>query len=145
MTGGAAEKRAAILAEARTWLGTPFHNGQGVKGAGVDCLYLLYRVYVDFAHVVPEFDVPVYRPQWFLHKDEALYLKGVARYAKRIKLEDSLPADFVMFKFGRHAAHGAILIDQRTIIHAYQPLGRVVITDLDHIAHRAHSVWSVFA
>lgn len=35
--------RAAVIAEARTWLGTPFHHKQGLKGVGVDCLHLWWR------------------------------------------------------------------------------------------------------
>lgn len=138
------EMRAAIVAAARTWDGTPFHNGQGVKDAGVDCLHLLYHVYVLECGAVPAFELPRYKPQWFLHRDEPLYLQGVAKYARRIELADVKAADFGMFNFGRHAAHGAIFIDSRTIIHAYQPIGRVVITDVDHIGYRLHSCWSVF-
>jgi cell wall-associated NlpC family hydrolase len=29
--------RAAVVAEARSWLGTPFHHQGRVKAAGVDC------------------------------------------------------------------------------------------------------------
>jgi len=136
--------REQVVAEARTWEGTPYHHCTGVKGAGVDCLYLLYRVYVDFAQIVPQFELPQYAPQWFLHRDEELYLDGIARHARRIELHEAKPADFAMFNFGRHAAHGAILIDQRTILHAYQPMKRVVVTDIEHIVRRLHSCWTVF-
>lgn len=30
-------QRAAVVAEARSWIGTPYHNCADVKGAGVDC------------------------------------------------------------------------------------------------------------
>ena len=47
--------REKIVAEARSWIGTPYHNCADIKGVGVDCGMLLVRVYVDTG-VVPPFD-----------------------------------------------------------------------------------------
>ncbi len=52
--------RQAVIAEAVTWIGTPFHHAARVKGAGVDCLMLLAEVYERAGaapHVVPPFYV----------------------------------------------------------------------------------------
>ena len=40
-------QRAAVVAEARSWIGTPYHHAADVKGHGVDCAMLLIRVYCD--------------------------------------------------------------------------------------------------
>jgi hypothetical protein len=37
--------RAAVVKEALTWLGTPYHHHARVKGVGVDCARLLCAVY----------------------------------------------------------------------------------------------------
>lgn len=37
-------KRSAIVNEALTWEGTPWHHHQRVKGAGVDCVQFLFAV-----------------------------------------------------------------------------------------------------
>jgi cell wall-associated NlpC family hydrolase len=42
-----AAQRATVVAEARSWIRTPYHNCADVKGAGVDCGMLLVRVFVD--------------------------------------------------------------------------------------------------
>lgn len=133
--------RADVLAEAYTWLGTPFHNGADVKGAGVDCAMLLVRVFCDLG-LAPMFDPRPYEPQWFMHRDEEKYLGWLNRYARRV--EHAQPADVMLFNFGRHAAHGAIVIDDHTIIHAYQHKGRCIVDDPAHLMDRLHSIWSAF-
>src|SRR6185437_15824401 len=39
-------QRAAVVAEARSWIGTPYHNCADIKGTGVDCGMLIVRVFV---------------------------------------------------------------------------------------------------
>ena len=34
------DPRAAVVKEAESWIGTPFHHAARVKGAGIDCLML---------------------------------------------------------------------------------------------------------
>ena len=98
--------RAAIVAAAREWIGTPYHNCADVKGVGVDCGMLLVRVYVDLGLVEP-FDPRPYSPDWHLHRGEERYLghllaraHGVARPA---------PGDIVLFRYGRCYSHGGIV------------------------------------
>ena len=45
-------RRAAVVAEAATWLRTPYHHMGRVKNAGTDCLMLLAEVY-EAAGVIP--------------------------------------------------------------------------------------------
>jgi len=66
-------QRAAVVAEARRWIGTPYHHQADVLGAGVDCGMLLVRVYVDTG-VVPPFDPRPYSVQWHLHREDERYL-----------------------------------------------------------------------
>jgi cell wall-associated NlpC family hydrolase len=46
-----ASQRAAVVAEAKTWIGTPYHHAADVKGHGVDCAMLLVRIYGDLGLV----------------------------------------------------------------------------------------------
>lgn len=132
--------RQAIVAEALTWAGTPFHDRAGVKGAGVDCIHFIIRVFAA-AGVIKDFDPPVYSPQWFLHKDEPLFLTGLEKYAHQVEMPE--PGDIAMFNFGRHAAHGAIIIDHYTMIHAYKACGEVLRDSRAAHESRLHSYWSV--
>ncbi len=120
-----ARQRAAIVAEAATWLRTPYHHQAGVKGAGCDCAFLLIRVFAACG-LVPEVDPRPYPPDWHLHRDEERYLGWIRRYAGRI--ETPLPGDVALWRFGRTVSHAGIVVEWPTIIHAYRGEG-VVLED----------------
>lgn len=125
-----AEERAAITAEARTWIGTPYHDCAMVKGAGVDCAMIIKAVFEGCGIETPiEFDS--YSPQWYLHRSDELYLNKVLERAREIPEAEAKPADIVMYKFGRCFAHGAIVIEPGfpSIIHAFKQAGVVTIGD----------------
>jgi NlpC/P60 family putative phage cell wall peptidase len=121
-------RRAAVVAEAATWLGTPYHHMGRVKGGGTDCLMLLAEVY-EAAGVVPNVEVPFYPPDWHLHRGVERYLEGLMRYAREIPngADDPppQPGDAVLFKFGRCFAHGAIVVGWPRLIHAWHNAGVV--------------------
>lgn len=123
--------RDVILAEAASWIGTPFHDCASQKGVGVDCAMLLKRVF-ETSGAVPEFDTGPYSPQWFLHRGEELFMSTVLAYAREISEENVLPGDVVLYKIGRCYAHGAIVESWPcSIIHAHKASGCVVRTAAD--------------
>jgi cell wall-associated NlpC family hydrolase len=83
-----AKQRAAVVAEARSWIGTRYHNCADVKGAGVDCGMLLVRVFVDTGLCAP-FDPRPYPPDWHLHRSEEKYLGFVFDRAHEVFLTDA--------------------------------------------------------
>jgi NlpC/P60 family putative phage cell wall peptidase len=131
----------AVLAEARSWLGTPFHHAAMVKGkrGGVDCAHFLIGVYSAVGRI-EAFEPERYPPDWHFHRDAERFLGSVQRYAERV--EAGAPADVAMFRFGRCASHAAIVLDWPLVIHAYFRQG-VVITDATgaELAGRLHSFW----
>lgn len=137
------EARAAVIAEARTWLKTPWAHAQDCKGAGVDCAMILVRCFVD-THCIEPFDPRPYPMQWYLHQTEARYLGFVEKYGKKIDRAAALPADIDMFNFGHAAAHGAIVLDNRVMIHAHRPARMVLMDERSSLAHRHDSTWSLF-
>ena len=58
-------ERAAVVAEARQWLRTPYHHMGRVRGAGVDCATLLAEVYARAGMVEPV-AIEFYPPDWHL-------------------------------------------------------------------------------
>ena len=138
-------ERAAVVAEARAWLRTPYHHMGRVKGAGVDCATLLAEVYAR-AGVIPPQTIPFYPPDWHLHRDAERYLGFVLEHAVELsaissqlsadqpseliadglKLTASLPADIALWRFGRCFSHGAIVVDWPLVIHAYVGKGCVM-------------------
>jgi cell wall-associated NlpC family hydrolase len=133
--------REDVVREARSWLGTPFHDCADVKGAGVDCAMMLVRVFVDLG-VVPPFDPRPYYPQWFLHSSESRFLNWMRKLARPIEVAQA--GDVVLFSFGHQAAHGAIIVDDDSMVHAYLPAGRVILDSRGALAHCRHSYWSAF-
>ncbi len=55
--------RDAIVAEATSWLGTPYRHQASLKGVGCDCLGLLRGVWRAFHGDEPE-AMPAYTPDW---------------------------------------------------------------------------------
>jgi cell wall-associated NlpC family hydrolase len=119
-------QRQRVVAEAETWLRTPYHHMGRIKGGGTDCLMLLAEVY-EAAGVIPHVDVPFYPPDWNLHRDAERYLQGLMCYAREID-GPSQSGDVAVFKFGRCFAHGAIVVSWPRLIHAWCDAG-VVFAD----------------
>ena len=58
-----AERRAAIVAAAHGWLGTPYRHQASVRGAGADCLGLVRGVWREVIGPEPEAPPP-YSSDW---------------------------------------------------------------------------------
>jgi len=121
-------QRAAAVAEALTWLGTPFRDCADRKGVGVDCAMMLVRVFVDTG-IIPAFDPRPYAPQWFQHRSEEKFLGFVGRFGIEVE-RAPVPGDVIVYRFGRCFAHGAIVVDGENVVHAYKRLGAVVMSPL---------------
>src|SRR5215471_12916596 len=121
-------QRDELVAEAGSWLRTPYHHMGRVKGGGTDCLMLLVAVY-ETAGVIPPVAVPFYPPDWNLHRNSERYLEGIVRFAREIEGPPRV-ADVALFKFGRTFAHGAIVVSWPRLIHAWHDAG-VVYADAD--------------
>jgi cell wall-associated NlpC family hydrolase len=120
-----ASQRAAVVAEARSWLRTPYHHEGDLKRVGVDCGMLVVRCFVDTGIVAP-FDPRPYSRQWMLHRDEEVYLGFVFDRSKAVASPQ--PGDVAVYKFGRCYSHGGIITgsDPLTIIHAFSRAGMVI-------------------
>lgn len=126
--------RAAIVAEARSWLNTPYHHAAQIKGVGCDCAMFPAAVYHAMGLIgEPEFES--YPQDWNLHRSEERYLSMVETMARPVT---GLPeaGDFVLWRWGRCFAHGAIVSQWPGIIHAVRGQG-VVIDDASRNARLA--------
>lgn len=133
--------RAAIVAEAMRWIGTPYHHAANVRGAGVDCAMLLVEVYKAVGLAPVDFDPRPYSMQWFLHRDDERYLGFIGLHATRV-VEPEI-GDVLMYRFGRSASHGAILVEPGYIVHAYRESGKVERVEARAMAARFDSAWTV--
>lgn len=140
-TSSNSELRSAVIAEAISWIGTPFHHAQATKGRGVDCVLSLIEWFA-VPGVVERFDPRPYPASWFLHRDEERYLDGIARYADRLPDGvEPLPADIALYHFGRCVAHGGLILDDTFIIHACAIARRVERRERSAMLPKLHSYW----
>ncbi len=120
-------QRQAIITEALTWLGTPYHSHARVKGAGVDCGLFIAEVF-EHCGVIPHVDPGYYSPEWMLHHSEELYQQWVEKFFVKRAGRPPLPGDIIIYKFGLCRSHGAIVIDYPKIIHSYIHRGVIIDT-----------------
>ncbi|TNC07122.1 hypothetical protein FF100_33675 [Methylobacterium terricola] len=119
------QTRAHVVAQARRWIGTPYHPGADVHGIGVDCGMLLVRVFVDTG-LLPPFDPRPYPQDWHLHRDDERYLGFLLGRTREVSGPE--PGDIVMFRQGRTYAHGGIVTatDPLVLVHAFSPAQAVI-------------------
>lgn len=110
----------AVLAEARTWLGTPYHHMARIKGVGADCATFPAAVYAACGVIAPV-AISHYPPDWHLNRGGERYLDQVLGRAAPIA--EAEPGDFALWRIGRAFAHGAIVIAWPRIIHAVVGIG----------------------
>ena len=142
-----AEERAAVVAETRSWIGTPYVPGADVKGAGVDCGMLLIKVFQATGHMDPTFDPRPYPMQWHFHQVAEKYLGYIEIFSHPLpEGVDPSPGDIVLFKFGKCFSHGAIVTEWPHAIHAMRPLkvGTINVLNTPKMARlerRLFTVW----
>jgi len=138
-----AEARAAIVREARSWVGTPFRHAARLRGAGADCGGLLLGVYSAVGLLPEGLEVPIYSPEFMKHRGDEWLLDLVEKYAHRVD-RAPLPGDIVLYRFGRCVSHSAIVTAWPEVIHAW---GTAVVPDDERnpaLAERRVGVWSLW-
>lgn len=114
-----------IVAEARTWAGTPYRHQASLKGVGCDCLGLLRGVWRGVLGPEPEAPPP-YAASW---AESAARDDPLAEAARRhlVPVTTPLPAyvpqagDVLLFAFRANlpAKHCAIATGPAAMIHAH--------------------------
>lgn len=119
-----AEERAAVVAEALSWIGTPFHHAAALKGVGVDCAQFLIETYAVIGMGRPA--VGPYSPDWFLHGEEDLdrYVRWVQRYGAPV--DTPATGDVALFRYGNAVSHAAIVVGEDVVVHAFRELGVIL-------------------
>ena len=121
-------QRAAVLAEAQLWLGTPYRHQASFRDIGTDCLGLLRGVWRAIYGAEPEAPRP-YTPDWAEASGEERLLAAARRHLSEVPLTRAAPGDVLLFRMKRAgpAKHLAILSrplnDAPTFIHAYSGHG----------------------
>ena len=113
-----------VIAEARSWIGTPWKHQGCVRGRACDCVGLIKGVARGLGLAGASVDTEAYRGYARLPNPETM-LKGLAEHMIPIPAEAAGPGDVVLFRLGGQPQHLAILSDEG-IIHAFAEARRVV-------------------
>lgn len=129
--------RAAIVAEARRWVGTPWKHQGRLHGVGVDCGGLILGVGKALGLVAYNV-APCYgrQPHW-------AEMHAIMRELFDEKpLAKPVPGDILTFSFTGEPQHLGICTGD-TVIHSYAQLRKVVEHRLDFVwLERMRSVWT---
>jgi NlpC/P60 family putative phage cell wall peptidase len=112
--------RAAIVSEARDWIGTRYHHQASVKHVGCDCLGLVRGVWRHCIGDEPE-TPPPYAPDWAEARAEEALAQAALRHLVPIGIDAFGCGDVLLFRWrdGYVAKHAAIASGEGTMIHAH--------------------------
>ncbi|MBS0477951.1 MAG: C40 family peptidase [Proteobacteria bacterium] len=113
-----------VIAVARSWLGTPYHDQASLKGVGCDCLGLARGVWREVVGPEP-FPILPYSRDWGETGPREVLAEGARRMMPEIAPADVGPGALVLFRMRPRAIakHVGILTGADTVLHAYERLG----------------------
>lgn len=112
--------RTLIIAEARTWIGTPYQHQASLKGVGCDCLGLVRGVWRTVIGEELE-RAPPYAPDWAEASGRETLAEAATRHLIRIECDACAPGDVLLFRWraGLLAKHAAIATARDKMVHAH--------------------------
>ncbi len=112
---------AAVVASARSWIGTPYHHQASVKAVGADCLGLIRGVFREVMGHEPE-ATPAYARDWGETDGRETLLDAASRHLVAVPLSEIAPGDVIVFRLRTTtiAKHAAIMASDATMIHAME-------------------------
>jgi len=143
-TNGELEWRAAIVTEARAWLGTPYLHQASDRLAGCDCIGLVRGVWRALCGPEPEM-ILAYSPDWSEARGLESVLDAASNHLQTVSYGNAQPGDVLVFRWRPHlpAKHCGILVTPTRIVHAYQAAGKVAESDVSHWRKRIAGVFAV--
>ena len=113
-----------VVAAARAWLGTPYHDQASLRGTGCDCLGLARGVWRDVVGA-ETLRVPPYSRGWGEIGSREVLADSAARVMIRIDPATAGAGAVVLFRMraGTIIKHVGILTGPDSFIHSYERLG----------------------
>lgn len=117
----------AVVAEARSWIGTPYVHQSSVKRAGTDCLGLLRGIWRTLYGDEPE-SVPPYSLDWAEPQGEERLWEAAMRHLTPKGLDDETLGDVLLFRMragavAKHLGVASVVGSAPRFIHAYSKYG----------------------
>lgn len=111
----------AILAEAMTWVGTPYRHQGSLRGVGCDCLGLVRGIWRAVYGEEPETPGP-YTPDWAESGGGDPLIEAAQRNCIEKPPGRGAAGDLLVFRWRPHhaAKHLGILLPHDAFVHAYE-------------------------
>lgn len=137
--------RQAIIAEARQWIGTPFHWQASVKRHGCDCKGLVAGVARELG--MPEGEsLAALEHSYRQDFDPDQLFEGLGRTLVRIDEDKLQPGDILAIAVPPKSGprHLAILTGAGRMVHCYGMghIRKVIEAPIGRNGHRIHSFWT---
>jgi NlpC/P60 family putative phage cell wall peptidase len=112
-----------LVAEARSWIGTPYVHQAAVKGVATDCLGLIRGLWMHRYGQEPR-DVPAYSADWGEPQQDERLWRSAQDHFRDVTGQPMAPGQVILFRMrdGWIAKHLGLMAeggDQPTFIHAY--------------------------
>ncbi|MBS0126848.1 NlpC/P60 family protein [Thetidibacter halocola] len=113
-----------VIAAARSWLGTPYHDQASLRGVGCDCLGLARGVWREVVGPEP-FPVPPYSRDWGEIAPREVLADGARSMMIEIAPAEITPGALLLFRMMPRAIakHVGIVTTPGTFLHADERLG----------------------
>lgn len=136
-------EREAIIAAARSWIGTTYQHQASLRHIGCDCLGLLRGIWREVIGPEPEL-IPPYSAGWMSVVRKEILLEALERHFQRKAADDFLSGDILIFRFRKHlpASHIGIATTRTSMVHAHFGACVVEIPLGDHWRRRLAAVLS---
>ena len=109
-----------ILAEARSWIGTPYRHQASLKHVGCDCLGLVMGVWRALYGPLPEVPPP-YAPDWAEAGGRETLAEAARRHLVECEGDTTRAGDVLIFRWRNNvpAKHLAIATGLDHMVHAH--------------------------
>lgn len=116
--------RAQVVAEARSWIGTPFVHQASLKGIGCDCIGLVCGVAIECGFWPADiWSTPEAKPYvGYGRCPDGRLIAGCRQYLDAIPFAEAAAGDVLALRVGdKHAQHIGIVteLDPLTMLHSY--------------------------
>lgn len=110
-----------VLAEAESWIGTPYRHGASARDISCDCLGLVRGIWRTVYGAEPE-SPGAYAPDWAEAAHGDPLLEAASRHMQCRDGTDPQPGDLIVFRWRSDVAakHLGIMARENRFIHAYE-------------------------
>lgn len=110
-----------VLAEAESWIGTPYRHGASMRGVSCDCLGLVRGIWRALYGNEPEHP-GAYAPDWAEAASSDPLMEAAQRHMRSRISSNPQPGDLLIFRWRADVAakHLGIMTRENRFIHAYE-------------------------